>query len=70
MQNIRESWQDGIGNVQGWAGYIKMRKLRELKPKLKEWDQNEFGNNKMVALTNKLNELDLVAEQNPFRKRG
>ena len=46
--------------MEGWEGYKWMVRLQEIKPRLKSWNNNVFGDLRMIeaALHSKLKELD------------
>ncbi|KAL7205988.1 hypothetical protein ACSBR2_018823 [Camellia fascicularis] len=56
------SWKETA--VVGWAGYILLKKLENLKVGLKKWNVESFGNitNKLKAAKAELHRLELVAE--------
>lgn len=53
---------------EGWAWYLVMKKLKELKSRLKVWNVSEYGNwtTKRGTLMDSLNQFGLIAELRPL----
>lgn len=41
MRIAKETWEEV--QINGWAGFILLQKLRALKDKLRVWNKEEFG---------------------------
>ncbi|XP_028079578.1 uncharacterized protein LOC114281323 [Camellia sinensis] len=59
---IKKSWEESV--FSGWAGFVIVMKLRNLKLDLKEWNTEVFGNvsYSLKKAQEELHEWDLVAE--------
>ncbi|XP_028096998.1 uncharacterized protein LOC114296865 [Camellia sinensis] len=59
---LEKTWKEFA--VVGWAGYILLEKLKNLKVGLKKWNVEVFGNitNKLKATEVELHRLELVAD--------
>lgn len=62
LKLAEETWNSV--QVEGWAGFILLQKLRAIKAKLKTWNKEEFGdiNCALHEIESELHQFDVLAE--------